>query len=238
MKTFFKTLAIILIFVFRNTIFAQGESAVPMLYLNPSPKLNGLGMVGTSLPNDDPAGFYYNPAQLGYISQTNNVSFQFYPSKLNWLGLNFTKYENTSFNIGYNFKNLLGGLNLSAGFGYIHSKMNFGNFIFSAPDSPTPLYSADSFDQFDAYGFGVGIDYLVQFNLGITYKNIHSQLPAYIFGGPRTFDAKISAVDLWFTSNCTYYQTFCTKFTASFSERFAGLTIFKSFFWLFTIKCG
>jgi hypothetical protein len=195
MKTFFKTSAIILIIVFRNNMFAQGDAAVSMLYLNPSPKLNGMGMVGTALPNDDPAGFYYNPAQLGYISQTNNVSFQIYPSNVDWLGFNFLSYENTSFNIGYNFKNLLGGLNLSAGFGYIHSKMDWGNFIFTGPDSPTPLYSADSFDQFDAYGFGVGIDYIIQFNIGLTYKNILSHLPAYTFGGPSIFDAKVSTVD-------------------------------------------
>jgi hypothetical protein len=103
MKTFPKTLAIFLIIVFKSTVFAQGDAAISMLYLNPSPKLNGLGMAGTSLPNDDPAGFYYNPAQLGYISQTNDISIQFYPSNVDWLGFHYAKYENTSFNIGYNF---------------------------------------------------------------------------------------------------------------------------------------
>ena len=72
-------------------------------------------------------GFYYNPAQLGYISQNNTISLQMYPSKVNWFGAvydNNIKYDNTSFNIGYNFEKLLSGLKLSAGFGYIHSKFD------------------------------------------------------------------------------------------------------------------
>jgi len=199
MKTFLKPIIVLLLLIFAENLAAQGESAIPMLYFNPSPKLNGLGMTGTSLPNDDPAGFYYNPAQLGYISQTNNISLQEYPSNVNWapnaLFFNTIKYRNTSFNIGYNFNKLLNGLNLSAGFGYIHSKFDFGNFYITGPDSPNPLYSIDEYDQYDAYGFGVGIDYFVQFNIGITYKNILSQLAGYTETGVRTFDAKGSVVD-------------------------------------------
>jgi hypothetical protein len=199
MKTILKAFVIISIFIFTGKLSAQADAAVPMLYLNPSPKLNGLGMTGTSLPNEDPAGFYYNPAMLGYISQNNTISFQMYPSKVNWLGFNFLSYENKSFNIGYNLKNLLGGLNLSAGFGYIHSKMDWGKFIFTGPDSPTPLYSppysVDTFDQFDAYGFGVGIDYFVQFNVGISYKKIISQIPRDNYDSPEAIDANISTLD-------------------------------------------
>ena len=179
MKTFLKTLALILIIVGTEELYAQIGSDVPMLYLNPSPKFNGLGMTGTALPNEDPAGFYYNPAQLGYISQNNIVSFQDYPSDVNWYNHTWLdlKYRNTSFNIGYNFKDLLGGLNLSAGFGYIHSKFDFGNFYI--PISTNVLNLVDQYDQYDAYGFGVGIDYYLQFNIGFTFKNILSHLIGY-----------------------------------------------------------
>jgi hypothetical protein len=202
MKTYL-IVCIILLFIFSpGHLLAQGETALPFLNFNPSPRLTGMGLLGTAYPNEDPAGFYYNPAQLGHTSQTNNISLQVYPSGVDWgvpaflrnIGLGY-KYKNLSFNVGYNFSKLLGGLNLSAGFGYIHSKFDFGNFNVTGPDSPTPLYTIDQYDRFDAYGFGVGIDYFVQFSAGITYKNIHSQMPGYTFAGVTTFEANISAID-------------------------------------------
>ncbi len=153
-----------------NENYAQGEAAIPVLELNPSPKFDAMGMVGTSIPNDDPFGFYYNPAQLGYNSRNNNISFQFFPSKVNWLGFNNVSYNNTAFNIGYNFQKLLNGLSLSAGFGYIHSKSDYGTFGV-----------VDNYDEFNAYGIGLGIEYnYIRFNIGLTYKKINSKLGSYI----------------------------------------------------------
>jgi hypothetical protein len=109
MKTFLRTFLIVLTIICTEKVCAQ-EGAIGILYFTPSQKLIVLGMSGTSLPNDDPAGFYYNPAQLGYISQTNDISLQAYTSDVDWLGKflpNAIKYKSTSFNIGYNF-NLLG----------------------------------------------------------------------------------------------------------------------------------
>jgi len=184
MKSFLTTFLLILILASTSNLVAQGS-----LYLNPSPLENGLGMTGTSLPNEDPAGFYYNPAELGYISQTNNISWQVYPSGANWLGNNADiKYQNTSFNIGYNFKQLLGGLNLSAGFGYIHSNYDMSSgTLFSRQD-----------ERYNAYGFGVGIDYFVQFNIGITYKNttLYNPLVLIMAGYPYIGnEAKSNAID-------------------------------------------
>ena len=71
--------------LFQVTSFAQGEATVPFLLLNPSPSLSAMGTTGTALPTEDPFGFLWNPAQLGYTSQTNNLSFIFYPSKLEWI---------------------------------------------------------------------------------------------------------------------------------------------------------
>ena len=54
------------------TLLSQGETAIPILQYPVSPLLYGMGATGTSLPTDDPFGFLYNPAQLGYTSQENN----------------------------------------------------------------------------------------------------------------------------------------------------------------------
>jgi len=198
MKTFLKFTVVFIITVLSGNMYAQSEAAIQMLYFNPSPKLNGLGMAGTSSPNEDPAGFYYNPAQLGYISQTNNISFQEYPAGVSWLNnyLGDYKYRNTSFNIGYNFNKLLNGLNLSAGFGYIHSKFDYGNYLVYPNGDRMTYNTVDNYDQYNAYGFGVGLDYFVQFNIGITYKKISSQIGAYLESDiPTALQANVSAFD-------------------------------------------
>ena len=56
--------------IFTNKSFSQGEAAVPFLLLQPSPSLSAMGQTGTALPTEDPFGFIWNPAQLGYTSQT------------------------------------------------------------------------------------------------------------------------------------------------------------------------
>jgi len=201
MKTFLLVLLVFLSFQIGNKIFAQGEAAVPILSFNPSPKFNAMGMIGTSIPNDDPFGFYYNPAQLGNFSRNNNFAIQIYPSKVDWLNFNLISYDNTAFNLGYNFKNLLNGLSLSAGFGFIHSKMDYGTFYSTGPNSPTPIGSFDSYDEFNAYGLGVGIEYnYILFNIGITYKKIQSFLGPEIVNNivVGKYEATPSAIDYGF----------------------------------------
>lgn len=171
---FSKIFNFMFLLIFSVSILKTYGQAIQMLSLNPSPRLNGLGMTGTSLPNDDPFGFYYNPAQLGHFSQTNNLAYQFYPSNVDWLGLNLFTYRNSAFNIGYNFQNELKGLSLSAGFGYIHSKLDYGNIENVIRNDINPLKVSNSYDEFSAYSLGIGIDYYVQLNIGITNKNVYS----------------------------------------------------------------
>ena len=85
MKTKVLVLSFLTLIIFTNKTFSQGEAAVPFLLLQPSPSLAAMGQTGTALPTEDPFGFLWNPAQLGYTSQNNNFSFIFYPSKLEWL---------------------------------------------------------------------------------------------------------------------------------------------------------
>ena len=73
----YKRVSLLLFFILGLVkINIHAQSALPMLYFNPSPRINALGMAGASLPTKDPFGFYYNPAQLGYFSQTNNLFFK------------------------------------------------------------------------------------------------------------------------------------------------------------------
>jgi hypothetical protein len=144
-------------------IFAQGEAAVPFLLLNPSPSLSAMGSTGAALPTDDPFGFLWNPAQLGYTSQTNNLSFIFYPSKLEWIpAFNLDlELKAIAFNAGYNFKDLI-GFPLSFGFGYSNPELDYGEL--------------GGTDYYNAYSFGLGFDYYVQLSIGYTIKDVTSIL--------------------------------------------------------------
>lgn len=168
MKSFMSLLSLSFLLIFSYKAIAQGEAAIPFLYQNPSPQFNGLGLTGVSLPNDDAFGFYYNPAQLGYFGQNRNLSFQTYPGSINWFNFRELKINSSAFNVGYNFKKELNGFNLSAGAGYIHSKFSFGTFI--GPSGPY-----ESYDSFDAYGFGAAVNYYITVAIGITFKSIQSQ---------------------------------------------------------------
>ncbi len=189
MKSFRVFAALFFLFVFIQNSFPQVGAALQVLTLNPSPRLNGLGMVGVSFPNDGPYGFYYNPAMLGYMSQTENLSYQVDPSNGHWMPDIFKgTYKNSSFNFGYNFEKLLNGLKLSAGFGYIHSKMDYGSL------NANPALN-DSYDEYDDYGFGVGLDYYIQINAGLSYKSTRSLLAAYSSNGSKVYEADVSSMD-------------------------------------------
>lgn len=177
MKASFIVFCLTIIIIFSSKSFSQGEAAVRFLLLQPSPSLSAMGQTGTALPTDDPFGFIWNPAQLGYTSQHNNLSFIFYPSKLEWqpafnLGL---EIKGSAFNAGYNFKDLI-NFPLSVGLGYSYTELNFGEYLRISGSGASPSGSFYSIDYYHAYSIGLGIDYFVQLNAGITYKAITSIL--------------------------------------------------------------
>jgi hypothetical protein len=169
--------AILFFSLFSASDFAQGEAAVPFLLLNPSPSLSAMGATGTALPTEDPFGFLWNPAQLGLTSQINNLSFIFYPTKLEWIPVWNADLELNSIalNAGYNFKDLI-GFPLSFGFGYSNVKFDYGTFIITDPGSPDPIGTFEPEDYYHAYSFGLGMDYFVQLSIGYTIKDVTSIL--------------------------------------------------------------
>lgn len=173
MKTKILVLSLCSLLTLTNKTFSQGEAAVPFLLLQPSPSLAAMGQTGTALPTEDPFGFLWNPAQLGYTSQNNNFSFIFYPSKLDWLPELNADWEvkALAFNLGYNLRDLI-DFPLSVGFGYSNVEFNYGTFNFANPE-PTTF---ESKDYYHAYSIGFGIDYYAQLNAGFTFKSVTSML--------------------------------------------------------------
>jgi hypothetical protein len=193
-------LSFLLILSLTNLSFAQSS-----LVLNPSTRASGLGWTGVSNPTDDPLGFYYNPALLGHSSQHNNISIEFNPGANKWGNFADLKYSNYGFNFGYNFKNLLGGLNLSAGAGFIHSNFDFGA-------------NERAYDCYNAYGFGASIDYYILLSVGITYKDIQSKT---VSGFPfsRTYNLDATALDYGIHLGVPVIKLIDDDFTFKLSEK-------------------
>jgi hypothetical protein len=205
MKNFIVSLLILLTIAFQNVSVPQGETAVPFLTVPVSPLLNGIGATGTSLPTDDPFGFLFNPAQLGYISQENNFSFIIYPSSVDISPYSFFQVNISGFalNLGYNFKKLI-DFPLTVGFGFARPEINFGEFVFTDEGGPDAQGTFESKDYYLAFSLGAGIDYGVQFYGGITYKNITSILgPSNIGVGTEqgSAEANAGAFDFGFLLN-------------------------------------
>ena len=124
-----KRLILLSLFLFSLNLlmFAQGEGALSGHTMQRSLPLIGAGQIGTAKPNNDPIGYYLNPAILGYSSQNNHASLYFMPSKVDWIkSFGSDLIWNTfGFNIGYN----LGDYNLpiSIGFGYMYDKFSYGS---------------------------------------------------------------------------------------------------------------
>lgn len=169
MKTRIILSVIILSFIFSSKLFSQEETAIPFLLYQPSPTLVAMGATGTAIPTLDPFGFIYNPAQLGYSSQTNNLSFAFYPSKVEWSTFWLTnKIDAYAFNLGYNLKEEI-NFPLSIGIGYSRVEFNYG--VYGSPQG-----AFETKDYYDAFSIGVGVDYFVQVSAGFTYKDVTSIL--------------------------------------------------------------
>ena len=167
-------------------LYAQGEGAIPILELNPSPQSMGLAESGVSTTINEPLGSYYNPAILGYSSQTNSLGFQTYTTQPDWLGYHQMTLKTSAFSIGYNFGNVSNDMNISAGFGYSNFKLDFGNFLNSQ------LHPFDSYDKYDAYSLGVSFDYSVNLSFGINYKKIESVLGS---NSQNPSTVKLDAID-------------------------------------------
>ncbi len=176
MKLTMVLLSLFSFLIFSNKTFSQGEAAVPFLLLQPSPSLSAMGSTGTALPTDDPFGFLWNPAQLGHTSQTNNLSYIFYPSKLQWIPAYNLDLElkAIALNAGYNFKDLI-GFPVSVGFGYSNTEFDYGIF-YRTDENGNIIGTFESKDYYNAYSFGLCFDFGAQLSIGYTFKDVTSLL--------------------------------------------------------------
>jgi hypothetical protein len=163
--------------------YGQVQTAMPFLNLAPSPLLNGMGQLGTALPNQESFGLFYNPAHTGRVAEHSNLGIQFYPTSTDWLpGLNFSdlKLNNFAVHAGYKFSDIFNEMSLGVGIGYLNSKLDLGENVFT-DENGNVLGTADSKESFYAIGIGINLEYYAQLSFGVNYKNAESELGIAVF---------------------------------------------------------
>ncbi len=176
--------------------YTQFDLAMPFLMLSPSPLHNGMGQIGTALPTDEAYSLYYNPAHLGLNSQNTNGIFQFYPSKTEWLpGFTFDDLTLSSLalNLGYQFEDVLYDATLSIGIGYMYTKLDLGENVFT-DENGNVLGVTDSWENSHSLGAGFGFEYYATLSAGVTFKSARSELgPGSIQVGNETHNPNSTA---------------------------------------------
>jgi len=157
-------------------LFGNARSQDEVFY-QPSPEISAVGGAGVALKTDDPSSFYYNPAQLGLWSQSNNFAVSFNPERAIQYEDNDPAYRtrNTIAALAYNFKDVFKGTDVSIGLGYLSYRQdNQGNAFFAVNNlfyNWNELYST-----YHAYSIGLGIHSVIDFAMGFTYKDIHQDI--------------------------------------------------------------
>ena len=163
MKTLLRLLLVsMLAFTIGKVTYAQGEAAVPFLLLAPDSRAGGMGESGGGLA-DNSAAIFWNPAGIAFLTGTE-ISI----THSNWLPqfnldlfydyLTFRKYVD----------DLSGSVTASITY------MNFGEFVRTGEDSPTPLGTFHSFDAALTLGYATKLS--SDWGFGFNFRIIHSRL--------------------------------------------------------------
>ena len=164
MKTLIRLIMLaLLLAVVPKTTFAQGgESAVPFLLLAPDSRAGGLGESGAGLA-DNSAAIFWNPAGIAFLTG-NEVSF----THSNWLPQFHLDLYYEYLTYRQYFESLNGSLTGSVTF------MNFGEFVRTTDQDPTPVGTFRSFDFAATVGYATKVS--DDWGLGMNFRIIHSRL--------------------------------------------------------------
>jgi hypothetical protein len=186
-------------FVCANSVLAQGPGSAGVLFLliQPSPRAVGMGGVSVASINTDAIGIAFNPARLGVAALDKNFVAEFYPTKTPWLPqlTSNLDYDAKTVLFGYNLKRLNKKIPLSVGVGYSRIFIDLGEQIITGENDPTPLGRFRSTERANVWTFGAGVDYVVKAGIGLSFKDVKSNLMP-IFSGGQFSDGNAEATAL------------------------------------------
>ncbi len=163
MKIVIRLLLIGIVFsMVQKVVFAQGEAAVPFLLLAPDSRGGAMGESGTALA-DNSAGIFWNPAGIGFL-RGSEVSI----THSNWLPQFHLDLFYDYLTYRQYVPDIAGSITSSITY------MNYGKFVRTGPDSPTPIGTFSSFDAALTVGYATQLS--SDWGLGFNFRIIHSQL--------------------------------------------------------------
>lgn len=163
MKIVLRLLMIGLLFnVLGKVSYAQGEAAVPFLLLAPDSRAGGIGESGGGLA-DNSSAIFWNPAGIAFLTGTE-VSF----THSNWLPQFNLDLFYEYLTVRHYVEDLSGSITGSVTF------MNFGEFVRTGENDPTPLGTFRSFDLALTAGYATKLS--SDWGLGFNFRLIHSRL--------------------------------------------------------------
>jgi len=147
---------------FQKLVYAQGETAVPFLLLAPDSRAGAMGESGAGLANNS-AAIFWNPAGIAFLKgQEVSVTHS------NWL----PQFHLDLFYDYFTYRLYVPEINGSVFTSITY--MNFGQFIRTGPDSPTPLGTFNAYDA--AITFGYATQLSSDWGIGFNFRIIHSKL--------------------------------------------------------------
>ena len=146
----------------QKATYAQGEAAVPFLLLAPDSRGGAMGESGTGLA-DNSAAIFWNPAGIAFL-KGSEVSI----THSNWL----PQFHLDLFYDYLTYRQYVPSIDGSITSSITY--MNFGEFVRTGPDSPTPLGTFNSFDAALTLGYATTLS--DDWGIGFNFRIIHSRL--------------------------------------------------------------
>jgi len=163
MKVLIRLVLVIILFTMvQKAAFGQGEAAVPFLELAPDSRGGAMGESGAGLA-DNSAAIFWNPAGIAFL-KGSEVSI----THSNWLpqfGLDLF-YDYLTYR--QYIPEISGSITSSITY------MNYGEFVRTGPDSPTPIGTFTSFDAALTVGYATKLS--DDWGIGFNFRLIHSVL--------------------------------------------------------------
>jgi hypothetical protein len=163
MKILLKVMLVSVMITFvGQSIYAQGEAAVPFLLLAPDSRAGGIGESGTGLA-DNSAAIFWNPAGIAFQSGTE-LSI----THSNWL----PQFNLDLFYDYLTYRQYVEDIDGSVTASITY--MNFGEFVRTGEADPTPIGTFRSFDAALTLGYATKLH--PDWGLGFNFRIIHSRL--------------------------------------------------------------
>ena len=162
MKILIKFMMFSILIALPKVNYAQGEAAVPFLLLAPDSRFGAIGESGTGLA-DNSAAIFWNPAGIAFLTGTE-VSI----THSNWLPqFNLDLFYDYLSYRGY-FEEISGSVTASIAY------MNFGEFVRTGENDPTPLGTFSAYDAALTLGYATKLS--SDWGIGMNFRIIHSRL--------------------------------------------------------------